>query len=60
MGSDLIFNGQYGETTKIVGGDEVTRTRLQIPGSYNNQKGVFEYIIEPNNTVNHRIFKPNK
>ena len=28
---------------------------FEISGSYKNQDGVFEYIIEPDNTINHRF-----
>ena len=34
--------------------------KLEIPGSYKGKDGVFEYIIEPDNTVNHRFFRPKK
>ncbi|ONK25397.1 hypothetical protein BVE84_10115 [Streptococcus azizii] len=50
--------GADGEITKIVGGDGITRTKVEISGSYKGREGVFEYIIEANNTVNHRFFRP--
>jgi hypothetical protein len=44
-----------------LGGDGIIRTKIEIPGSYNGQAGVFEYIIEPDGvTVNHRLFQPNR
>ena len=53
------FSGD-GTVTSIVGGDGVTRLKLTIPGSYNGQTGVFEYIRNPDGTINHRLFVPNK
>ncbi|MCZ6104403.1 hypothetical protein [Campylobacter ureolyticus] len=40
-----------------IGKDGVKRTKIEISGSYKNQDGVFEYIIEPDNTINHRFFR---
>jgi hypothetical protein len=53
------FSGN-GTVTQIVGGDGVTRSVLTIPGSYNGQSGVFEYIRNPDDTINHRLFVPGK
>jgi len=53
------FSGS-GTVTSIVGGDGVTRLKLTIPGAYNGQAGVFEYIRNPDGTINHRLFVPNK
>jgi len=53
------FSGN-GTVTQIVGGDGVTRWRLTIPGSYNGQTGVFEYIRNQDGTINHRLFVPNR
>ena len=50
--------GQHGRTTQIIGGDGITRTKLEILGSINGRSGVFEYIVEPNGSVNHRLFRP--
>ena len=52
------FSGD-GTVTQIVGGDGVTRWKLDIPGSYNGKAGVFEYIRNPDGTINHRLFVPN-
>ncbi|MET3559276.1 hypothetical protein ABID29_002426 [Streptococcus rupicaprae] len=49
--------GADGKVTKILGGDGIARIKVEIPGSYKGRNGVFEYIIEPNNTVNHRFFR---
>lgn len=53
------FSGE-GTVSQIVGGDGVTRWRLTIPGSYNGKTGVFEYIRNPDGTINHRLFVPNR
>lgn len=50
--------GSSGKITPLTGGDGVVRTKLEINGSLNGKNGIFEYIIEPNNSVNHRLFKP--
>jgi hypothetical protein len=53
------FSGER-SVTPIVGNDGVARWRLTIPGSYNGKSGVFEYIRNPDGTINHRLFVPNK
>ncbi len=51
--------GGNGKITSIVGGDNVPRTLIEIPGSYMGKEGVFQYIIEPDGiTCNHRLFVP--
>ncbi len=47
-----------GKTRTIRGGDGVARTRVQLQGSYKGRNGSFEWIIEPDGTVNHRLFVP--
>jgi filamentous haemagglutinin family N-terminal domain len=47
-----------GKISVITGGDGVERLRLQISGSYRGHEGVFEYIREPNGSINHRLFVP--
>ena len=49
-----------GKITEITGGDGVVRDKLEIPGNYRGHDGNFEFIKEPNNTINHRVFRPNK
>lgn len=52
--------GANGKVTQIIGGDNVARTKVEIPGGYQGKSGVFEYIIEPDGiTCNHRLFVPN-
>lgn len=52
--------GADGKVSQIVGNDGIVRTKLEISGSYKGRDGNFEYIIEPNKTINHRFFKPSK
>ena len=52
------FQGS-GQLTKITGGDGVVRDMLKIPGEYRGKQGVFEFIKEPDGSINHRLFKPN-
>lgn len=44
-------------TTYITGGDGVLRYQVQIPGTINGTRGVFDYIIDLNGWCNHRCFK---
>jgi hypothetical protein len=53
------FSGE-GTVQPITGGDGVTRWKLTIPGSYNGTAGIFEYIRNPDGTINHRLFVPTK
>jgi hypothetical protein len=59
---------KLGTSTEFVGGDGITRTRVTLPGSMRvtdkqgNTKmvdGRFEWIIEPDRTINRRKFQPN-
>ena len=36
--------------------DKVHRTLLQVKGELNGKKGIYEYLLEPNNTVSHERF----
>ena len=47
-----------GTVTKITGGDGITRDMLKIPGEYKGKQGNFEFIKEPDGTINHRFFRP--
>lgn len=52
--------GGDGKVSSIIGGDKISRTKVEIPGSYMGKEGVFEYIIEADGkTVNHRYFRAN-
>ena len=43
--------------TQLVGGDDIVRCLVQIPGEINGKVGVFEYIIDFDGWCNHRFFK---
>ncbi|HEX2211279.1 MAG TPA: pre-toxin TG domain-containing protein [Longimicrobium sp.] len=47
-----------GVKTVIRGGDGVARTKIELRGSYRGKDGVFEWIVEPDKSVNHRLFRP--
>jgi|GEM_PF-2343862 len=49
-----------GTKTSIVGADNITRIKIELPGSYAGKKGHFEWIIEPTGGVNHRLFVPDR
>lgn len=49
-----------GQVTSLKGGDGVAREMLKIPGEYKGRKGSFEFIKEPDSTINHRLFKPDR
>lgn len=48
---------KYGKNEEKVGNDGIKRTWIELEGSYKGQKGIFEYIIETDNTINHRFFR---
>ncbi|MDY5481807.1 MAG: hypothetical protein SPG03_05400, partial [Veillonella caviae] len=48
---------KYGKIEEKVGNDGIKRTWIELEGSYKGQKGIFEYIIEADNTINHRFFR---
>lgn len=50
---------ESGQISKIIGGDGIERLKLEIKGSYKNKDGTFEFIKEPDGTINHRLFKAN-
>ena len=41
----------------LIGGDNIIRYLVQIPGKINHRSGVFEYIIDFDGWCNHRFFK---
>jgi hypothetical protein len=45
-----------GSRSTIRGVDGIERTKIELPGSVNGRDGVFEWIIEPDGKVNHRLF----
>jgi len=46
------------DVSKIKGADGVVRDLVKMPGSINGKSGTFQYIIEADRTVNHRLFVP--
>lgn len=49
----------FGKKELIQGKDRLTRMKITLEGTYKRQDGYFEWIIESNGTVNHRVFIPN-
>lgn len=49
-----------GKVSKLKGGDGVVRNKLDIPGGYRGREGKFEFIKEPDGTINHRLFRLDK
>jgi hypothetical protein len=54
---------EAGTVAAIKGGDGVVRQMLEIPGSYTTASGrvvdgVFQFIKDANNMINHRLFVP--
>jgi RHS repeat-associated protein len=47
---------QHGKVSPLTGGDGIVRTKVELPGSYNGKDGHFEWIIENDGTINHRLF----
>lgn len=47
-----------GNKTIIRGGDGIERIKIELVGSYRGVDGHFEWLIEPDQTVNHRMFIP--
>jgi len=47
-----------GQTFNVTGGDGINRTLLQVTGELNGRAGVFEFLIQPNGTISHQLFKP--
>ena len=48
-----------GSVRTVVGGDGIPREVLEIPGSINGKSGVYQYMKNPDGTINHRQFVPN-
>lgn len=50
---DQLMQGKF---FKLVGGDGVERTLLQVEGGFNGKKGIYEYIIDNKGNVTHQRF----
>ena len=57
MPDPIVSDPGAGKLTEIIGGDGVVRDKLEIPGSFNGKDGVFEYIKDPDGSINHRFFR---
>ncbi len=56
----LVVNyATLGQKELIKGRDGITRVKISLGGSYKGQDGYFEWIVESNKSVNHRMFIPN-
>ena len=47
---------KYGKQETILGKDGIERLRVTLKGGYEKKDGSFEWIIEPNKMINHRMF----
>jgi len=52
-----------GAVRSVVGGDGISRQRLEIPGGYQSASGraydgVFQFMKEASGAINHRLFVP--
>jgi len=47
-----------GRTSIPHSGDGIIRTKLTVPGQVNGIQGNFEFVIEPNGSVSHQLFRP--
>jgi hypothetical protein len=47
-----------GRKELIKGKDGISRVRISLEGSYKGEEGHFEWILESNQSVNHRLFIP--
>jgi hypothetical protein len=48
-----------GKKDLIKGNDGFFRTKISLEGGYKGRGGYFEWILEADNTINHRKFIPN-
>jgi hypothetical protein len=46
--------------TPLRGGDGVLRQKVVLPGYWRGEQGTFQWIIEPDKAVNHRLWVPDK
>lgn len=48
-----------GKKELIQGRDGLTRMKVTVKGAYKGKSGIFEWIVEADGSINHRIFIPN-
>jgi len=51
---------ELGHLESLIGRDGIKRTKLTVRGGYQGRDGRFEWIIEPDQTINHRLFLSNQ
>jgi hypothetical protein len=49
----------FGRQELFKGGDGIERIKIVLGGEYRGIDGHFEWIIEPDKSVNHRLFNTN-
>lgn len=49
---------RFGKQEIITGRDGISRMKISLDGSYGQHRGQFEWIIESDKTINHRLFIP--
>jgi hypothetical protein len=47
---------KFGRIESLVGRDGISRTKISLPGGYRGREGNFEWIVEVDKTINHRLF----
>ena len=50
----------FGRVESLLGRDGITRTKVSLSGGYQGREGCFEWILESDKTINHRLFVPNQ
>jgi hypothetical protein len=56
---EVTNHADRGTVKSITGGDGIQREMLEIPGEYKGRAGTFEFIKNPDGSINHRYFRPN-
>ena len=54
---DFDLFAKYGKITEKIGADGKKHIWIEIERYYKRKKGVFEYIIDEDMTINYRYFK---
>ena len=49
---------RQGTTRQITGRDGIVRTKVELRGDYRGKQGTFEWILESDGSINHRLFVP--
>lgn len=49
----------WGAKQYITGRDSIERVKISLEGAYRGIEGNFEWLIEPDMSINHRLFVPN-